>query len=432
MKKNYLKLNVWMLFAVAGMLSLSACSSDDDNKDNGGGGTEGDEVVVEDGTTLNGNIAKGKTYILKSGRKFQLSGEYIVEDGAQLKIEPGVTITSVKDDTPDYILVKQGGKIDAQGTADSPIVMTAPEGDTWGGIHICGYAHTNKGGQTLSEIGQAPYGGDKDDDNSGTLKYIKLIRTGFALDSEHEANGISLYGVGSGTTIENVYIKGGKDDGIEFFGGSVNVKYAMCEGCEDDSFDWTEGWNGKAQFLVANQKGTSGAKDNGDCLMECDNNGDNFAATPIAHPVLANLTLIGNKSTIGNRGIRLRAGTQVEIYNAIVVGKPNSITFETKETENAAKEGTSKLMYITCDGGFKSGSDGKKNNYTPIYTPALFTAEANHNTLNSTNLSAFTMDNYIGTIDGGFDVTALGSFFTKASYQGAVAKDNNWTAWMVK
>lgn len=427
MKKNYLKLNAWMLFAVAGMLSFSACSSDDDNKDNGGnggGGAEGDEVVVEDGTTLNGTIAKGKTYVLKSGRKFQLSGEYIVEDGAQLKIEPGVTITSVKDETPDYILVKQGGKIDAQGTADSPIVMTAPEGDTWGGIHICGYAHTNKGAGTKSEIGNAPYGGDKDDDNSGTLKYIKLIRTGFALDPEHEANGISLYGVGSGTTIENVYINGGKDDGIEFFGGSVNVKYAMCEGCEDDSFDWTEGWNGKAQFLVANQKGTTGEQDNGDCLMECDNNGDNFTATPVAHPVLANLTLIGNNSTIGKRGIRLRAGTQVEIYNAIVVGKPDCITVETAETENAAKDGTSKLMYISCGGGFNS-KEG-------IYTSDLFTAAANHNTLNATNLSAFTFDNYIGTIDGGFDVTTLGSFFTQASYQGAVPKDNDWTAWMVK
>ena len=414
MKKNYLKLNVWMMLAVTGMMAFTACSSDDDEPTTG-------ETNEE---TLNGTIKSGQTVTLKEGVNYQLSGEYIVEDGGLLKIEPGVKIISVKDDTPDYILVKQGGKIDAQGTADKPIVMTAPDGDTWGGIHICGKAHTNKGGSTLSEIGNAPYGGNVENDNSGTLRYIRLERTGFALDEEHEANGISLYGVGNGTTIENVYIKGGKDDGIEFFGGSVNLKYAVAEGCEDDSFDWTEGWNGKAQFLVANQKGTSGAKDNGDCLMECDNNGDNFTATPVSHPILANLTLIGNGSTVGNRGIRLRAGTEVEIYNALVIGKPNCVTVETDETENALKDNKSVLKYITCAGGFKSGQN--------IYTADSFTAADNHNALNATNLSFLSMDNYVGTVDGGFDVTTLGSFFTKADYQGAVKKDNDWTAWMNK
>lgn len=413
-----MKLNVWMALACAGMITFTACSSNDDEPQT----TDESNIVAENGSTLNGTVKSGQTVTLKEGYTFQLSGEYIVESGALLKIEPNVKITSVKDDTPDYILVKQGGKIDAQGTADKPIVMTAPTGDSWGGIHICGYAHTNKGGTTLSEIGNAPYGGNKEDDNSGVLKYIRLERTGFALDPEHEANGISLYGVGNGTTIENIYIKGGKDDGIEFFGGSVNLKYAVAEGCEDDSFDWTEGWNGKAQFLVANQLGTSGAKDNGDCLMECDNNGDNFAATPVAHPILANLTLIGNDSSAGTRGIRLRAGTQVEIYNALIIGKSKAITVETAETENALKDGKSILKYVTCAGKF----DSKEG----IYTTDMFTAAANNNTVNATNLSFLSMNNYVGTLDGGFDVTTLGSFFTAAKYQGAVLKSNDWTAWM--
>lgn len=401
------------MIACVGMFTFTSCSSDDDPKDDDGGDDK--ESVIEDGATLNGKIENGKTVLLKEGRSFQVSGEYIVEEGGVLKIEPGVKITSVKDDTPDYILVKQGGKIDAQGTADKPIVMTAASGTTWGGIHICGRAHTNKG-NTISEIGNAPYGGNKEDDNSGTLRYVRLENTGFALDPEHEANGLSLYGVGNGTTLEYINIYKGKDDGVEFFGGSVNLKYAVVIDCEDDSYDWTEGWNGKAQFLVASQTGTTGGKDQGDCLMECDNNGDNFTATPVAHPILANLTLIGNNSTEGKRGIRLRAGTEVEVYNALVTGKPQCVTVETTETEKALKDGKSKLQYIACTGTFNS-KEG-------VYTNDLFTAANNHNEINATAF-AFT-DGFVGTVDGGINASTLDSFFKDAAYKGAVKSGDSW------
>lgn len=128
-------------------------------------------------------------------------------------------------------------------------------------------AHTNAGSGS-SEIGNASYGGDVEDDNSGTIEYVVIRNSGYALDSEHEANGISLYGVGSGTTISNVYVVNGSDDGIEFFGGSVNIDHCIVEDCTDDSFDWTEGWNGTAEYIVAYQ-----TVDGCDCLMECDNNG---------------------------------------------------------------------------------------------------------------------------------------------------------------
>lgn len=417
MNKKFIKVGAMMLVACAGLMTLSSCSSDDDNK------TDEPKEPTES-TVLSGALKAGETRTLKAGVDYVLSGEFDVEAGAVLKIEPGTKITAKSDDdTPDYILIKQDGKIDAQGTADKPIVMTTAEGTSWGGIHICGRAHTNKGTGS-SEIGGAPYGGNKDDDNSGVIRYVKLERTGFALDPEHEANGISLYGVGNGTTIENVFVNGGKDDGIEFFGGSVNVKNIVCVGCEDDSFDWTEGWNGKAQFLVADQKGTTGAKDNGDCLMECDNNGDNNAATPVAHPVISNITLIGNNSEEGKRGIRLRAGTEVEIYNALIVGKNKSITVETVQTETALKNGVSKLMYITCD---KDISNKEK-----IYTDDDFIAPANNNVENATTLSFLKMGSFVGTLESTFDPSTLGSFFAKAIYRGAVDKSNDWTAWMFK
>lgn len=421
MKRNYLKCMVWAAI-VSMSMSMAACSSDDDDNDDDD--DDATEIVLEDGATLEGDIVNGQTVLLKEGRSFKLSGGYAVKNGGLLKIEKGVTITAIKDDAVDYIIVEQGGKIDAQGTADKPIVMTAedknPKG--WGGIHICGYAHSNKGTGVKSEIGNAPYGGDKEDDNSGTLRYIRLEYTGYAFDEETESNGVTFYGVGNGTTVEYLQSYKGADDGFEFFGGSVNVKYLVATDNEDDSFDWTEGWNGKAQFLVADQRGTSGEGDsNGDCLIEADNLSSNFAATPVSCPTLSNVTLIGNESTGSKRGVRLRAGTQVKIYNAIIVGKPQCLTTETTETEQSLVDGESVLNYITLATDIVCNES--------LYSSALFGAADNHNTINST--FSFAEGSVVGTVDGGADLSA-DSFFTNAQYQGAVEADEDWTAGWTK
>ena len=337
-----------------------------------------------------------------------------VKSGATLTIQPGVTIVAQHDETVDYILIEQGAKIDAQGTAAQPIVMTSEkkEAGAWGGLHICGYAHTNNG-SGKSEIGNAPYGGNNDADNSGTLKYIRLEYTGYAFDEEYEANGVSFYGVGNGTTVEHLQAYQGSDDGFEFFGGSVNVKYMVVTSCSDDSFDWTEGWNGKAQFLVAYQEGESSLGYACDCLMECDNNGTNNAATPVAHPTIANATLIGNGGDA--QGVRLRAGTQVELYNTIITGKGKPLTVETNETENALKDGTSKLEYVAISGELSSKQG--------IYTNADFAQAAG----NLTNQEFSWTGKYVGTLDGGKDLSA-DSFFTKTDYKGAVKSGDDWTS----
>lgn len=392
---------------VAGMaLFTTACSSDDDPAANTGNGNGTEESYV-----LDKDITENVT--LETGKNYTLNGGIHVKAGATLTIQPGVTITAKHDGTVDYILVEQGAKIDAQGTASQPIVMTSEkkEAGAWGGLHICGYAHTNNGSGS-SEIGNAPYGGNNDADNSGTLKYIRLEYTGYAFDEEHEANGVSFYGVGSGTTVEHLQAYKGSDDGFEFFGGSVNVKYLVATSCSDDSFDWTEGWNGKAQFLVAYQEGETSLGYACDCLMECDNNGTNFAATPVAHPVIANATLIGNGGEA--QGVRLRAGTEVELYNTIITGKGKALTVETNETENALKNGTSKLEYVAIAGELSSKQG--------IYTNADF-VQATGNLDNQT----FTWNNkYVGTLDGGKDLSA-DSFFTSTDYKGAVKSGEDWT-----
>lgn len=386
-------------------LFATSCSSDEDPVNNPGDGGE-DTYVLDSDITENVTLETGKTYTLNGGVH--------VKSGATLTIQPGVTIVAQHDETVDYILIEQGAKIDAQGTAAQPIVMTSEkkEAGAWGGLHICGYAHTNNG-SGKSEIGNAPYGGNNDADNSGTLKYIRLEYTGYAFDEEHEANGVSFYGVGNGTTVEHLQAYQGSDDGFEFFGGSVNVKYMVVTSCSDDSFDWTEGWNGKAQFLVAYQEGESSLGYACDCLMECDNNGTNNAATPVAHPTIANATLIGNGGDA--QGVRLRAGTQVELYNTIITGKGKPLTVETNETENALKDGTSKLEYVAISGELSSKQG--------IYTNADF-AQA---TGNLTNQEFSWTGKYVGTLDGGKDLSA-DSFFTKTDYKGAVKSGDDWTS----
>ena len=391
---------------IASMAFATACNNNTDN--NPDDTTLKGEIPT--GTTLTGNITANAT--LTSGSSYKLSGGLHVKAGNTLTIEPGVTIVAVDDDAPDYILIEQGAKIDAQGTVSNPIVMTSElkKSGAWGGIHICGRAHTNAGEGVLSEIGNAPYGGSDDSDNSGTLRYIRLEYTGFALDEEHEANGISFYGVGNGTTVEYVQAYKGSDDGFEFFGGSVNVKHMVVTDCTDDSFDWTEGWNGRGQFLVAYQSG----EEECDCLMECDNNGNNFDATPVAHPILSNLTLVGDNSANNTRGIRLRAGTQAEIYNSIITGKAKCITLETEQTEQALLSGTSKLQHIAMSSDLDSENG--------IYTAEMFAAA----TGNSTDYVNALANDYVGTLSGG--VTPDDPFFTRVDYKGAVSASDDWTS----
>ena len=332
---------------IAGMALFTACSDDNENNN----GNNGNEPIEEN--VLKGEISEDVT--LKSGETYELDGVYRVNEGATLNIEAGVKIVALYDETVDYILVEQGGKINAVGTASNPIVMTSDheEPGAWGGIHICGRAHTNaEGGTGYSEIGNAAYGGNDDADNSGTLQYVRVEYTGYAFDEEHEANGISFYGVGNGTKVDHCQAYKGSDDGFEFFGGSVNISNMVVVSCSDDSFDWTEGWNGTGTNLMAYQEAVDALGYECDCLIEADNNGNDNEATPVAHPNLSNLLLVGNGEE--GRGVRLREGTQVTMDNAQICGKSMPLTVETELTENSLLDGTSSLTNITLSAEFVS------------------------------------------------------------------------------
>ena len=359
-----------------------------------------DPVPDPDDYTLGGRLTEDLT--LKQGETYMLESSLQVVAPATLTIEPGVTIIadeSAGSDNIIYILIEQGARIMAEGTASEPIVMTSEnkEPGAWGGLHICGKAHTNADGETTSEIGNAPYGGNEDNDDSGVLKYIRIEYSGLALDSEHEANGISLYGVGAGTQISYIYVVDGSDDGIEFFGGSADIDHCVVENCTDDSYDWTEGWDGSAEYIIAYQSVAEC-----DCLMECDNNGDNNDATPVANPTIRYATFIGNNSTENHRGLRLREGTYVNLSNALVCGKPDPITLDTPQTVASFDNGKSSISNTVIVGELL-------NEEGAGYDNAAFLADGN----SSVEEMSFT-GKYVGMI----------------GESGAVSADNDWTAWI--
>ncbi|MFR9503851.1 MAG: hypothetical protein SNH73_05325 [Rikenellaceae bacterium] len=415
MKKNF-KFLALAMFATA--LSFTSCEADDNGSENGD--PTPTDVVVTNGETLMSEISG--TVTIESGASVLLDGGLHILDGGTLIIEPGVTITAQYDEAnTDYIFVEQGGKIEADGgDAEGLIVMTSTlaEAGAWGGIHICGKAPINTSIPSLSEIESLPYGGTDAADNSGTLRYVRVEYTGFSYNEDQECNGISCYGVGNGTTIEYVQAYHGSDDGFEFFGGTVDIKYCVVTSCSDDSFDWTDGWCGRAQFIIAYQEANIDFKC--DCLLECDNQGSNNEATPASHPVIANATLVGNTySGSKTDGVMLKAGTEIELYNSIIVGKDYSVYIKTANTSNKLDDGTSLLSGNYTDTGLTNSYDAN------AYNNASFLAAGN----TSDYVSTLT-NNYFGTIAA--SAPSLDSFFESVSYAGAISTDNDWTAGWVR
>lgn len=311
MKNSILKMSAMFLMA---MLTLNSCSSDDDNAP-----IVDDTVGFQfDPADFKGDIPAGEDVTLDATKVYSLTGRVLITDGSKLRIPAGTRIEGVGG-TSAYIAVAQGGKIFVNGTATQPVVMTSsmpnPQPGDWGGLVLCGKAPTNRGTTAQAEVSDLTYGGNILDDSSGVIKYLRIEYSGAAFNSEKEFNGLSLFGVGSGTTIDNVQIHNGADDGIEFYGGTVSATNLVMSGNEDDQFDWVEGWSGQ---LNANWYGKLGLG-RGNRGIEADNLGDNNAATPISNPTIKNLTLIGLGDQ-GNepQGIMVRVGTRGKIDNIVI------------------------------------------------------------------------------------------------------------------
>jgi hypothetical protein len=275
-------------------------------------------TVVIEGT-------KKKLKLKKTNVAYLLRGGVFVTK--KLLVKPGVKVFGLPGS---FLVIDRGAQIDAQGTRDNPIVFTsaAPAGTKrrgdWGGLIFNGRAPINvPGGEASGEGDTGTYGGGDSpnpNDSSGIMRFVRVEYGGFAISPDNELNCIAFQGVGSGTTVEFVQAAFGGDDGFEFFGGTVNAKNIIAVGASDDSIDWTEGWTGKVQFLVVQQRADEA--DNG---FESDNSGENHNLTPRSAPKIMNATLVGDpgQGPGSTRGMLLRVGTHGQFRNFIVTGFKN-------------------------------------------------------------------------------------------------------------
>lgn len=276
------------------------------------------------GEELVGNISAQRT--LDAGTIYVLRGVVQVQDGGELVIPAGTLILGDQA-SQGTLLVLRGGRIVADGTVDNPIVFTSglppgrrAKGD-WGGVVMNGRSNCNFPAQDcLGEGNTGAYGGNDPNDDSGILRYVVIQWAGIEFSPDNELNGLTLNGVGAGTTIEYVQSHGGRDDGIEFFGGTVDLRYAIVTDASDDSFDWSTGWQGRGQFWIVQQDPNDG--DNG---FEIDNNEQNFEALPRTFGRIFNFTMVGRAaanpgSNTSDNAIVFRRGYAGEHACGIIVG----------------------------------------------------------------------------------------------------------------
>ena len=332
MKKTTVKL-FGLLALTAGL--MTSCSSNDTPTPS----TPPSSSFTADASNFQGTITDGEV-TLDASKTYKLTGKIQVNSGATLTIPAGTVIQGTGG-TSSYIAVAQGGKINVNGTAAQPVVMTSglttKKAGDWGGLVICGKAPINRvsGGTATaqSEVADLSYGGTISNDNSGVLKYLRIEYAGAAFSSEKEFNGLSLFGVGSGTTVDYVEFYQGADDGVEFFGGTVNTSNLISIGNEEDQFDWTEGWSGANTNWYGKLdfgKGNRG--------IEADNFELGYANTPIANPSITNLTLVGPGSApttgtwLENDAMKLRRGTKGIFTNVALSGWAVAFNIENNET----------------------------------------------------------------------------------------------------
>jgi len=308
-----------------------------------GTGETGQEINGTPVCSLSGEITADVN--LTAANYYQLDGKVVIGgdnvNSADLSVQAGTTVfggTSF-----DFLVISRGSRLIANGTRSAPVIFTAREDENlggsadidssrglWGGLVINGNAPINDcpegaegGTDACTKEGEADsgtFGGSNPSDDSGVLNYVVVKYAGSNVDPENQLNGIAFQGVGANTLVNFVQVHNNLDDGIEFFGGTVNAKHVVLTGNADDSLDWTDGWQGAIQYLLIEQ-----ADDSADNGIEADNREGDENAQPRSLPAIANMTIKGNPA---ERAIRLRRGTGLELYSSIVQGNDSCLLIQ--------------------------------------------------------------------------------------------------------
>jgi len=292
---------------------------------------------------------------------YLLSGYVFVNDGVTLTVKPGTIIRGDKTSKA-TLIVSQGGKLVANGTATEPVIFTSNQpvgsraaGD-WGGVILLGKAPINPIGGTATIEGgvglSAVYGGTDAADNSGSLKYVRIEYPGIAYATDNEINGLTFGGVGSGTTIDNIQVSYSGDDSYEWFGGTVNCKHLVAIAGVDDDFDTDFGYSGMIQYAVGlrhpliDDQSASGTS-NG---FESDNNAAGDAVSPYTSAILSNVSEFGplatSTTTISNhfgRAMHIRRNSKLQVYNSVFAGWKTGLYIDGITTQANAVAGDLKV-----------------------------------------------------------------------------------------
>ncbi|RYC67509.1 MULTISPECIES: IPT/TIG domain-containing protein [Spirosoma] len=433
--------------------------------------------VVEVATSITANTTWTASNV------YLIRGFVYVRSGATLTIQPGTIIKGGGPATDPSgqsrggtLVIQPGARIEARGTASQPIVFTsnaAPGqrkyGD-WGGIVLIGKAPTNRPSATTFEGGiEGTFGTfNEPTDNSGTLQYVRIEFPGIALTttSNSEINGLTLYGVGSGTTLDHIQVSYSGDDSFEWFGGTANAKYLVAYRGFDDDFDTDFGFIGKVQFALS-LRDPNAADQSGSNSFESDNfnPGENTAAQgpaapnnglPLTQPVFANVSSFAFQSapntnpTSGGSGayqsaMHLRRNTAISIYNSVFAGWPEGLRLDGTATGTLANvnSGALDLQGVTIANALTPvrGAAAITNDQATTF----FNTTAKKNTIVASsdvaallNAQSFnlTTPNFLPPSGSALLVGAnaatggklADSFFTAAPYRGAFNGTDNWLA----
>ena len=313
-----------------------------------------DLVEFSGGSTLTGIITEN--VILDASVDYELPAQLVIAQGGQLTIPAGTTI-SATGGTSSYIAVSRGGQIYVNGESGNPVVMTSgeetPAAGDWGGLVICGNAPSNLGDDVLSEVGNLTYGGDDTEDNSGSITHLRIEYTGALFNASKEFNGVSFFGVGSGTTVNNILAYESGDDGIEFFGGTVNAENIAVINAYDDSVDAADGFSGTVENIYIYGVTKAG--------LEVSNNGDDESRTPETNSTFNNITVVKAEGFSGSEFVvNYKEGGGSQTYTNLVFSGFDTFAKFSSDDTTAANVAADKFVvnsYYT-DGTELSDAEG--------------------------------------------------------------------------
>ncbi len=365
-----------------------------------------------------------------------------------LPIEAGVRIFA--SGGSDYLLVNRGSQIFAEGTATQPIVFTSRqnvEGTTnetsqgqWGGLVIAGRAPQANCQLTAPvtctgtvEGTSAFYGGNTPTDNSGRIRYVQIKYSGFEISSGNELQGLTMAGVGSGTTVDHVQIHNSSDDGIEIFGGNVNLRHLVITGADDDGLDTDTGWRGGAQFGIVTQRPPNSTSRSAGFEFSSAPASTPLASRYVSQPKIANFTLVGrNSPTNAHTVAHFDTGTDATIINSVFTSVAGSQAgcMAINDADTATSGVTFNSVFMSCDLPYRPAN--------AVLSAAAFTAGTNNTEAGTSTLAAPASGTSLTFINGANEtaVTPLNApgvypFFTATTYIGAVqnASDTWWQGW---